>query len=121
MYDIPNLQIMNKRIKELRQSKGISVEEMANRLKIPVSDYVQAENDGNFRAQAILDIAYILDCDPEYIYYGYCNDSLELDGLTEQEKSIVLILRSLKESEKNAINNILDAFYYRTYNKHINK
>lgn len=91
------------RIKEMRQSRGISRQDFANRLSITVSAVSNYENGISFPKEPILiKIMEALQCDANYIFQDVIKHR-NASSLTPAEQALVDCYRAMDDHSKRCL------------------
>lgn len=104
--------IFNERLKSLRTEKGITQEELANRLNLPQSTIRRYES-GNTslpKHERLKLLADFFNCSVDYLLgRSDSADSLNNeDDLTDEEKKFISIFRNLEKDDKQYLSGLME-------------
>lgn len=109
--------MIGKKIRERREELGMSQEQLANLLGIGKSAISNYEtNVSSPKETILLKLFDVLQCDANYLYEDFLNDSEEFIVSISEEKNIKKY-RTLDECGKEAVDSILDIEYRRCKNE----
>ena len=119
---------VHQRIREERKRMKISQKVFAEKIGVPLKTYSGIERgETEIKAQLLLDIAYHLDVDAEYLLHGTAWEKdnplnkrsrrtpLNVTDLTE--KKLIFTFRRLNDTDRNVFLHILDAIEFRAKNR----
>lgn len=110
---------MNNRIKEIREERNLSQEELAKRVKCGQANISRWENGiCSPSLSYVVLIADVLGCSIDEIAYrkDYVTDNIVINGeiLSEKESELIAFFRKLSTSQQNSAYNILVAAFANT-------
>jgi len=102
------------RLKEIREHKGLTRTELANRIGVTASAISNYENNISSPKEAILiSIMTVLECDANYLFQDEMKKFQSTFTPTCNEMSIIKKYRSLDESGKRTVDMIIEDQYKR--------
>ncbi len=105
---------INRRVKAERIRKGYTQEKLAFALNFKTSTYSQMERTGNISAEALIEIADVLNVDIIDLLYGNYTPAPQIEKTehyTTQERSIITIIRNLPPKDRNDVVNYIENKY----------
>lgn len=125
---------INENISKFRKLKGLTQAQLAEKIGMKSSSYSQMERSGNVPAQRVLDIAYALEVDPQYLFgirFDEKPNVLEQPKmekpavsdiiLTRKETERVKLIRILSKEAREEIDDFIREVYDREREKKIKK
>ncbi len=129
-----NIVKFNDRIKELREKKGLSIEELARLTNIDVDSIIKTENGDLVFFDIIKKICEVLDCDPEefktLLSYDWYVRGIEkkitiphdyFANLTDDEMNLVARYRNLPSNYRDALLSSLESLERLVEDEHAKK
>lgn len=103
------------RLKKLREKRGLTLTKVAADLNIPKTTYSNYERDlREPTAMTILKIATYFDVSPDFLFgFTPANKKSSPPELDDERESIVKLLRTLKDSELEELENFVDYLLYK--------
>lgn len=99
------------RLKELREQKGFSQKEFAQKVKVSSSAISHFENGKNYpRSTVLFNIMSTLECDANYLFQDYLVSKSSVD-YTKEEYRIIEQYRRLNAYGKNVVLAVMNAAY----------
>ena len=104
------------RIKNIRESKGMSQDELAKRMgykdRSSISKIEKASDD-NITLDSVQKFSEVLNCSPLFLMgWGEENNESEsqVSGNTEREKKFINLFEQLDEDQQKLVQNMIEAF-----------
>lgn len=99
------------RLKELREQKGFSQKEFAQKVNVSPSAISQFESGRNFpKSTVLVNILNILECDANYLFQDYFTLKKNIE-CTKEEYEIIEHYRRLNDSEKSIVLAVINLAY----------
>lgn len=97
------------RLKELRESKGMSQKELAKCVHVSDAAIANYENSQNYpKPTVLISLMTVLECDANYLYQDYILKS-NIREISEEEYDIVTKYRKLNKHGKEMVRTVADA------------
>lgn len=99
------------RLKELREAKGMTQKEFASLVHVSSSAISHFENSSNFpKPSVLIGIMGVLECDANYLYQDYIDQSTEIEKSIE-EYELIKKYRALTPHGKELVQTVMDLEY----------
>lgn len=100
--------MLAKRLRELREEKGYTQQEIANKLGLTKGAYGAYERGTNIPdAKTLLTLSEIFDVTADYLL-GRVDNKIQLYGLSNEEEEIVEIIKTLTKEQTKSLTDTLN-------------